>query len=96
MNLVRKNLYIGSLEDANDVESMRKFKVTRVISIGCPSPENDQLSECVTYLNILDTPEQSILGILQKTDEFIKVSISEDSAVLVSHSEIDERDIYSP
>lgn len=83
MNLVRRNLYIGSLEDANDVERIRSTNIKRIVSIGCPTPTNDQLLEALTYPNILDTPEQSILGILQETDNFIKLSLAAGSAILV-------------
>lgn len=84
MNAVIRNLYIGSLEDANDIESMKNAGIRRIISIGCPNPKNQLLLDHLVYENILDTPEQSIMGALPETNEFIKDSLASDRAILVS------------
>ena len=84
MNLVKRNLYIGSLEDANNVESMKNAGIAKIISIGCPSPKNELILEHLTYEDILDTPEQSIIGILSKTNEFIRDSLASDEPILVN------------
>ena len=91
MNLVKKNLYIGSLEDAKDIESMKNARITKIISIGCPSPRNELITERLTYEDILDTPEQSIIGILPETNEFIRNSLALDEPILVNDKSINYR-----
>ena len=90
MNLVKRNLYIGSLEDANNVESMKNAGIAKIISIGCPSPKNELILEHLTYEDILDTPEQSIIGILSKTNEFIRDSLASDEPILVNDNSFTE------
>lgn len=84
MNFVVQNVYIGSLEDANDVESMVKAKITKIISVGCPSPSIMKSPDHLSFEDILDKPEQPILQILEETNSFLKRAFEDDSAVLVS------------
>ena len=84
MSFVIHNLYIGSLEDADDVESMRRQNITRILSVGCSSSNNSCTVNTLSYEDILDKPEQPIIPILQETNEYIKKSITEGSAILVS------------
>lgn len=84
MNIVTQSIYIGSLEDANDVESMLKANITKVISVGCPSPSTVTSLDCISFEGILDKPEQPILQILEETNSFLKRALEENSAVLVS------------
>jgi hypothetical protein len=84
MTAILPNLYIGSQEDANDVNFIMSKGIMRIISIGCPSPNHTMILECLTYEEILDTPEQPILGILQEANLFIQASLTARFAVLVS------------
>jgi hypothetical protein len=83
MNIVIQNVYIGSLEDANDVESMVKAKITKIISVGCPSPTAMKSKDHLTFEGILDKPEQPIMQIFEETNRFLKKAFEGNSAVLV-------------
>jgi hypothetical protein len=84
MNIVVQKIYIGSLEDATDVESMVKAKITKIISVGCPSPTAMKSEDCLSFEGILDKPEQPILQIFEETNSFLKKAFEDDLAVLVS------------
>lgn len=84
MNIVIQNVYIGSLEDANDAESMAKAKITKIISVGCHSNSILKGSDHLSFESILDKPEQPILQIFEATNSFLKEAFVDDSAVLVS------------
>lgn len=87
MSFVICDLYIGSLEDADDVEAMKLKNITKLVSLGCSTSEDSGVVQKLSFENILDKPEQSIIPILTETNEFIKNSIVEGSATLVSDSE---------
>ena len=86
MSFVIHDLYIGSLEDADNDEIMRLKNITKLVSLGCSTSNNSCAVKKLSFEDILDKPEQSIISILTETNEFIKNSIAEGSAILVSNS----------
>jgi hypothetical protein len=86
MSFVIRNLYIGSLEDADDVEAMKLKNITKLVSVGCSTSNTSCNVKILSFEDILDKPEQSIISILTETNEYIKNYIAEGSAILVSDS----------
>ena len=86
MSFVIHDLYVGSLEDADNDEAMRLKNIKKLVSLGCSTSNNSCAVKKLSFEDVMDKPEQSIVSILTETNEYIRDSIAEGSAILVSDS----------
>lgn len=77
-------LYLGSQDITQDIELLKKFKITHIISIGVsvvPPPELAELS--CAFIPALDLPEEKIDALLQTALPLINKIIGEGGCVFV-------------
>ena len=84
MNEVVSQLYIGSVEDANDTAALENCGIKFVISLGCNISLDSTISH-LSFPDISDSPETCILGILSKTDHYIASSLESSVGNILIH-----------
>ncbi|XP_034247763.1 dual specificity protein phosphatase 19 [Thrips palmi] len=77
-------LYLGSQDVTQDIELLKKYQITHILSIGvsvAPLPEMSQL--CYTFVPALDLPDEKIDFALATALPLIEETISKGGSVFV-------------
>ncbi|KAG5878667.1 hypothetical protein JTB14_015600 [Gonioctena quinquepunctata] len=85
IEMIEKNLFLGGLEAAKNMDILNKNKITHILTINtCPLPQTiKELKPLVTkFIQLSDQPKEDLLSYLDEADLFIKEGLSK-SAVLV-------------
>lgn len=74
-NEVEKNLFLGSLAAARDINTLNKSKITHILTIDtCPLPRNILELNHITskYIQLSDLPKEDLLSHFDDCEAFIK------------------------
>ena len=80
---VIENIYIGSLISAQNLKNINKFGINVVLSLGCNLEFSNQNIEHMALEYILDTPEQCLLNVWDKTNAFIQSNLDKNKKILI-------------
>ncbi len=87
LDLIRPNLYLGSLKAANDLTTLKKLNITHVLTIE-ENPLEDHLLEKLgvdkyKFKKLADSPYCNILQILNECIDFIDDAVMQSKNILV-------------
>lgn len=81
--ILENQLFIGS-QDSVDSDTLNKFKITHILSVGIETPAFSASQEIQTiFIKCLDLPETDLKDVLEKSFDFIDNSLESGGCVLV-------------
>lgn len=80
--IVDNLLYLGS-QDCVDKETIDRYSITHILSIGIPMPEDASTGLTSLYVPCLDLPETDLTQTLTATNRFINAAKAQNGTVLV-------------
>ncbi|XP_031562449.1 dual specificity protein phosphatase 12-like [Actinia tenebrosa] len=88
MKLVKPGLFIGTREDANNIENLRQCNINRILTIDSQVPDERHVAVTdnkITRLHVdcLDEPTADLLSLFDRCIQFIEEGIRNNETVLV-------------
>ena len=86
MDMIIPNLYLGSLEAAENHEQLKRMNITRILTL-LETPLDDQVHRHFKYLfkQVVDAHWSDLLSILDECIEFIHEGVATDSTGVLVH-----------
>ena len=82
MDEILSDLWIGSLEQASDEDTLRRHDIGAVLSIGCESDRFSDIEYCA-FPEHLDMPETNLLNVFPSSTQFLVSQLALSRKVLV-------------
>ncbi|XP_045472735.1 dual specificity protein phosphatase MPK-4-like [Harmonia axyridis] len=85
VDLIEPNLYLGGLAAAKDKDTLKKLKISHIITIDTdPLPRQIVEMKCLTikFIQLLDQPKENILSYFDETHSFIEEGVSKGNVLV--------------
>jgi protein-tyrosine phosphatase len=84
MKLIKPGLFVGTREEANNPENLKKYQINRVLTIDSQLLD-EQSTAAITrfHVNCLDEPSADLLTSFDRCIQFIDEGLTNNEAVLV-------------